>query len=109
MKFWDKLKAKLGPEADQAARLKLAKDGERLESFVETGAFDVLIELVLDPMEKEAFEAFKKIDPSETLEVLQTQKLAQVVAEIKRRVESKIQAGLFARQQLLDDSTPKEG
>lgn len=109
MQFWDKLKAKFGPTAGQDAVVKIAQDGERLERLVESGAFDVLLELILDPMERESFEAFKKIDPSQMVEILQTQKMAQVVTEIKRRVESKIQSGLHARQQLLDDSTPQEG
>lgn len=109
MKFWDKLKAKYSPEYDQEETKRVAFEGEKLELFVSSGNFDILIEHILDPMEKEAFAAFTKIDPSSTLEIMQTQKIAQVVSVIKQKVESKIQAGLLARQQLIENSIPEEG
>ena len=109
MKFWDKLKSKYATEYDVEETRRVAMESEKLESFVASGSFDVLIDLVLDPMEKDAFAAFTKIEPTDTVAIMQTQKIAQVVNEIKRKVEIKIQAGLLARQQLIENSTPKEG
>lgn len=105
MKFWDRLKERLSPGFDQQERVRIAHSGEKLEAFVASGSFDVLIDEVLDPMERESFEAFKKIDPTNSIEVLQTQKMAQIVGEIKRRVEKKIEAGLMARKLILENST----
>jgi hypothetical protein len=109
MRFLDKLRDRLLPNYDIRARMRLAESGEKLQSFLETGAFDVLISEVLDPMEKEAFEAFKKLPPNDAISIIQTQKMAQIVDEIKRRVERKISAGLSAKQQIVNDSNPEEG
>lgn len=108
MKFWDKLKAKYSSDYDHEETKRIALESERLETLVSNGSFDVFIELILDPMEKEAFKAFTKIDPSDTLAIMQTQKIAQIVNEIKKNVEIKIQAGLSARQQLVENSTTEE-
>lgn len=108
MKFWDKLKTKYSQDYDLEETKRIAMDGDKLTDIVSNGSFDVLVDLILDPMEKEAFLAFTKIDPSNMIEIMQTQKIAQVVNEIKKKIEIKIQAGVLARQQLLN-STPEEG
>lgn len=105
MRFWDKLQEKLLPGFDLREQERVARSGEKLEAFVETGAFDVLISEVLDPMEREAFEVFKKLSPNDPIEIIQAQKMAQIVSEIKRRVEKKIQQGLEARKQIIENST----
>lgn len=108
MKFFDKLKAKYSENHDFEELKRTAMEGDKLTDFVSTGAFDILISLVLDPMEQAAFVEFTKVDPANTFEVIQIQKIYQVINEIKKRVDTKIQAGIMARQQLLD-STPEEG
>lgn len=105
MKFFDSLREKFAPGFDARERLRVAQLGEKLEAFVESGAFDVFDEAILQPMEKESFEAFKTLAPGSKDEIIQTQKMAQIVAEIRRRLEKKIRNGLDARQQILDDST----
>lgn len=111
MRFWDKLINRSQDVYGNGERVRIAKEAERLESVVHNGSFDILIELIFDPMEKEAFEVFKKIDPNATMEIVQAQKMAQIIAEIKRRVESKILEGNLVRQQLIEESnsTPQEG
>ena len=77
-----------------------SKSGERLESLVASGAMEALWEEILAPMDQEAYETFMKMDPSDFNAVAQTQKLSQVIADIRKRVERKIELGRFARQKL---------
>lgn len=109
MKFLDEIKKKLLPGYDLKERIRVSEDGERLERIVGDGSFDVLRELIFDPMVKESFEAFKRLDPANVTEIMQAQKMAQVIAEIERRVERKIKAGISAREQIKEDSTQQEG
>jgi hypothetical protein len=80
--------------------LRDSKAGERLEGLVSSGALEVLWDEVLAPMDQEAYEAFLKQDPSDFNAVAQTQKMSQVIADIRKRVERKIELGRFARQKL---------
>jgi hypothetical protein len=107
--FWDKLRNRLSPGFDKTERVRISQEGEQLEALVESGHFETLITLVLDPMDRESFEAFKKLEPGDSMGVIQTQKMSQIVDEIKRRVARKIEAGIAARQQILSDSNPQEG
>lgn len=63
MTFWDKLRNRLSPGFDKTERVRISQEGERLEALVESGHFETLITLVLDPMDRESFEAFKKLEP----------------------------------------------
>ena len=77
-----------------------SKVGEKLEALVASGALEVLWEEILGPMDQEAYEAFLKQDPADFNAVAQTQKMSQVIADIRKRVERKIELGRFARQKL---------
>lgn len=92
---------KLHPPVPGADLEAAARVGEQLEQMVEDPKFQMLLDEVLDPLQKEAFEAFTKLDPSDQSAVTQTQKVNWVVDEIKRRIERKIDQGRQARAQLL--------
>lgn len=77
-----------------------ARVADRLEGMVSTGSLDVLWDEILAPMDQEAYEAFQKMDPSDFNAVAQAQKVSQVVADIRKRVERKIELGRFARQKI---------
>lgn len=76
------------------------KTGKRLETLVQNGSLDVLWEEILEPMDREAFELFKTIDPSDFNAVNQAQKISAVVHDIRKRVHRKIEDGLRAQQTL---------
>ena len=80
--------------------VKESKAGERLEGLVSSGGMETLWEEILSPMDQEAYEAFLKQDPADFNAVAQTQKMSQVIADIRKRVERKIELGRFARQKL---------
>lgn len=108
MNFLDSLKRKFTPEGRRSDLLDAAKTGETLESFVEEGHFQVLIDLVFEEMEREAYEQFKKLDPQDVMGVAQVQKVGQVLKEVRRRVELKIKRGFEARQQLSEAPNQEE-
>lgn len=77
-----------------------SKAGGRLEGLVSSGGLELLWDEILGPMDQEAYEAFLKQDPADFNAVAQTQKMSQVIADIRKRVERKIELGRFARQKL---------
>lgn len=78
---------------DYAALTHKAQVGEQLERFLREGPYDVLNKLVLIPLEEAAFKAFTQVNPSELHEVIQTQKMAQMINQIRSTIESKIAEG----------------
>lgn len=82
--------------------------GETLENLSVDPKFRVFVDEVLAPFYDEAFNAFKKIDPSDFTAVMQAQKVGWVVDEIKRRMEAKIAFGRMARAQLLQHQNEEE-
>lgn len=109
MKFLDKLRDKINPFFDKNERIRIAQAGERMEAFVESGAYDAFNDEILAPMESEAFEVLKRVSPTEIADIIQAQKMAQIVSEIRRRLEKKILVGIETRRQILNDSTQQEG
>lgn len=99
--FWDKIRSKWAA-AEPGADLELsARMGEQFEALVEDPKFQILLDEILGPLQKEAFEAFTKLDPSDLSGIAQTQKVNWVVEQIKTRIERKIDQGRHARAQIL--------
>lgn len=107
MSYLEKLREKiLGRREDSREELVAQSlTAERLEDIVMNGSFQVLIDEILDPMQKESYELFLKMSPKDSDSVYQAQKLGQVVDQIKKRVERKIELGRFARVRLAELST----
>lgn len=72
-------------------------EGERLEALISSG---VLEELVLKPIEQEAFKAFTEMPPTETDAIIQTQQAYKAVQKIRHRIDSIIVEGRLARENL---------
>ena len=88
------------PNEVYTALMQKAQEGEQLDRFLREGPYDVLNKLILIPLEEAAFKAFTKVNPSELHEVIQTQKMAQMIQEIRRTIESRIAEGRMAAQNL---------
>ena len=65
--------------------------GDWLEELISHKYWHVFEEHILNEIWNDSFKAFQRIDPSEINAIIQTQKMGQVVDEIKRRLENKIQ------------------
>lgn len=74
-------------------------EGERLEALMSSG---VLEELVLKPIEQEAFIAFTKMPPEEVSAITQTQQAYKAVNKIRRRIAGIIEEGKKARHELIN-------
>lgn len=99
--FWDKIRAKWATDEPGADLELAARIGEQFEALVEDPKFQVLLDEILEPMRKEAFQAFTKLEPTDASGIAQTQKVEWVIEQIKHRVERKIDQGRHARTQLL--------
>jgi hypothetical protein len=93
------------PETPADELQRQANVGESMENLVKGGWMNLLAEHVLDPMQQEAFESFKKLVPSDFDSICQAQKLGQVVDEIKKRVDRKIELGRQARKRIIELAT----
>lgn len=80
--------------------IRKAEIGEQLDRFLREGAYDVLNKLVLIPLEEAAFKAFTQVNPSELHEVIQTQKMAQMISQIRSTIETRIAEGRLAAHTL---------
>lgn len=110
MRFWDKAKKMVGQsEFNLREHQDIAMAGDALQRVISSGAMETLEREIFEPMERDAFEVFKKIAPDNTLEILQAQKISQVIQEIRRRINKKIDMANEARQSILENSTLKEG
>jgi hypothetical protein len=106
--FLAKLRRKWAGHQEEADLQEAIRAGERIETVVTGGAFQVLLDEILEPLREESYAAFKKVDPSDLCSVIQTQKIGWVVDEIKRRVERKIEFAREARQRIEDQKQPEE-
>lgn len=80
----------------------ISRAGDELQGFMSGGAYEILKRHILDPMYLGAFEAFKRVDPSDSLQVLQTQQIGKVIVEIEKLIEGKIQEGRLAKISLAE-------
>jgi hypothetical protein len=86
--------------SQRAVLIRKSEEGELLDRFLREGSYDVLNKLILIPLEEAAFKAFSQVNPSELHEVIQTQKMAQIIREIRSTIESKVAEGRLAAHQL---------
>lgn len=86
----------------------IALIGNALEDLTRTEGFKVFIEHVLEPMDRAAFETFKKVPAEETTSVLQTQIISKVINGIRADIDKKIQAGRLARDTLINSTQEEE-
>lgn len=83
-----------------------ARLGDKMKSFLKDGAYQILNDEILEPLDRAAFEAFKKVNARDELAVVETQMMSKIIDRIKKTIEEKIALGDYARQELLNYSTP---
>lgn len=81
---------------------KESENGDRMQEFIASPHYNTLMELVIEPLEKGAFNAFKKVNPEKFMEVAQTQIMAKIVDKIVSEMHSIIQRGEHAKATLRD-------
>ncbi len=90
---------------DERARLEAsATQADHLEAAMSNGAIQVL----LDKLERDAFEQFKQVDHEDAKTVLETQVMGAMVRNLGKLIRAKIDEGHYDRQQLVELSLPKE-
>ena len=83
--------------------------GDRLFNMLKTGAWETIENQILKPIEKEAFEAYKKVDPSDLAAVTQAQMMSKIVDIIRARMQGTIDEGKLAKQQIKQIGEEEDG
>lgn len=73
--------------------------GDKMVMYKEDG-FNFLDDYVLKDMESEVFASFAKIDPSDTGQVTELQKILFAIARIRKKIDDVIAMGIVAREEL---------
>ncbi|MDP2672060.1 MAG: hypothetical protein Q8O68_00940 [Candidatus Daviesbacteria bacterium] len=74
--------------------------GIKLKEIVSRQDYKTLEEYVLVPLQISAFETFKKVDASDTIQVVEAQMMSKIIDAIRREIEIKINQGMLAEKQL---------
>lgn len=74
--------------------------GLKLKEIIIRQDYKTLEEYVLVPLQVSAFETFKKVDASDTIQVIEAQMMSKIIDAIRREIEIKINQGLLAERQL---------
>ena len=81
--------------------------GDLMEDFSRNNLPD-LNKYILEPLEKAAFETFKKVDPSDVNAVMQTQMMSKMIDKIRQEISSLIHRGKLAKHQILTSTQEEE-
>jgi hypothetical protein len=92
------------PNEEMNRLLEISKIGDDLKNFKEEGGYAILQKYILDPFEKEAFEAFQDVIATDVDSVIETQMMGKIVRRIRQAIEIKINEGMLAKSQLKNNS-----
>ncbi len=95
-------------EKDIERYAKVSSIGDKLLDLKESGSYKVLDEHIFKEIERGAFEAFKRVKPDETVEIIQTQMMAKIVDKIRCMIDAKIEEGKLAKQTLIHSTREDE-
>lgn len=76
-----------------------SRKGDEVYNFY-VNAYPVLNKYILLPLEQKAFETFVKVDPSDMTQVIETQKMVQIINAIRTMIQTVIEEGRLAKQTL---------
>jgi hypothetical protein len=76
--------------------------GDRFKDFTDGGWLDLLNEHIFSPLNKEAFELFKKVPAEDSNGIIESQMMSKMVDLIKGRIQSCIHQGQNAKAALID-------
>lgn len=85
---------------DEIHLTRISQIGDELLEF-KNNALPILKKYILDPMYQDAFKAFSLVDPSDQMQVIQTQMIYKVTEKIERLIDQKIEEGRLAKQTLI--------
>jgi hypothetical protein len=90
---------------DTQRLITISRNGDFMRDFQASEFWGPINETIFDALDRKAFETFKKIDPSDTMGIMQAQMMSKVIAQIRQEIDRIIQQGLLAREQLahIDD------
>lgn len=75
-----------------------AHAGDAMRDFLNNGSYDLLNKKILEPMERAAFEVFKKIKADDHIGIVEAQMMSKVINQIRSTIESIIQEGQLAQE-----------
>jgi len=75
--------------------------GDRFKDFIDGGWLDLLNDNIFEPLDKEAFELFKKVPAEDCNGIIESQMMSKVVDLIKGRIQSRIHQGENAKASLI--------
>ena len=98
-------------EKERANVAHTAQMGEQLQNLYDNGTYAFLDAELFAPIQQAMFDALNSnaIDPFDGNQMAQWKALVQSIKQIKLRWQNKIQAGILARQTLLDSTTSNGG
>lgn len=74
--------------------------GRRLREIKDGKDFKTVEEYILLPLQISAFEAFKKADAGDAIQIIETQMMSKIIDMIRKEMEIKINSGKLAEQRL---------
>ncbi len=80
--------------------IEVSRIGDQMEQFKASEHSSNFVQHILEPLDRRAFETFKKVTPTEPYEVVQAQMISKSIDAIKGEIDSLIQLGYLAKQAL---------
>lgn len=89
--------------AETALLIETSRKGDRMRDFKESEHYAAFIQIILDPLDRKAFETFKRVDPASPNDIIQAQMASKIVDQIKQEIESVISQGDLAKEYLRNE------
>lgn len=77
-----------------------AQLGQQFEDLVLSKEYGLIKNHILDLFDRQAFEAFKKVDASDEVAIVETQMMGKIVDKVFEQITRIIQEGQYAREVL---------
>lgn len=77
---------------------------DRLRDAMRNGVIDE----ILEDINKQAYEAFKNVDPNDSKLLIETQQMGQIVDTLRKHIRSKLEEGRLAQEQIKNFQQEKE-
>jgi len=96
------------PTEDLKAYEEASRTGDALENLKRSGDFAVFVEKILEPLDRGAFEVFKKVDPEDTIGIIEAQQMSKMLDRIDDELKRMIQEGYYAKEQIKNSTHEQE-
>lgn len=88
--------------------IEISRIGEKMLNFKMSDHYAAFKQYVLDVLDREAFEVFKKVVPTEQYEIIQAQMMSKCVYAVEAKIDGLINQGALARESLKTMSQEEE-